>query len=329
MFKKLIILSVAGLSAFAVTGRVYAAKNVSVRIQQPKSPINQNNFTVSFVVLDLQGRTVTVKCFQKGPSDAAFSQFGSTQTFADGGNSGSCAVDNAVLNDGEGTYSFKVEATAGDGSGDNFDAETTTVTYDTSGPGDLRDYSKNKTNSCEYTIHFKTANDGGATVKAELYRSDAVPFNADGGSRIQVISIGSDEAKNVTDTPPDCGKTYYYAVRAFDAAGNGSALIGDNVSTVTVINPTGSPAQGAIPVSGGGGIAGGSILGQSSTSGSIQPTGTGGETLGDTTPSAEVVKTSESTDKSSTARNMAIAGAILVLGALLYAFRKKKKDPTV
>ncbi len=328
MFKKLIVLTMTGLIALAVTGRVYAAKNVSVRIQQPKSPINQNNFNVSFVALDLQGRTVTVKCFQKGPSDGGFSQFGSAQTFTNGGNSGNCAVDNSVMNDGEGSYAFKVEATAGDGTGDSFDDETTTVTYDTSGPGDLRDYSKNKTNACEYTIHFKTANDSGATVKAELYRSDAVPFNADNGSRIQIISIGSDEAKNVTDTPPDCSKTFYYAVRAFDAAGNGSALIGDNVSTITVITPTGSPAQGAIPVSGGTN-AGGSVLGQSSVSGSMGPTGTSGQTLGDTTPSAEVVKTPTTETKSSVARNLGIGGAILLLGALLYVFRKKKQDPTI
>lgn len=321
MCKKLIILSIAVLSALALTGRVYAAKNVSVRIQQPKSPVNQNNFNVSFVALDLQGRTVTVKCFQKGPSDGAFSQFGSTQTFADGGNSGNCAVDSSVMNDGEGSYAFKVEATAGDGSGDNFDDETTTVTYDTSGPGDLRDYSKNKTNACEYTIHFKTANDSGATVKAELYRSDAVPFNADNGSRIQVISIGSDEAKNVTDTPPDCSKTYYYAVRAFDAAGNGSALVGDNVSTITVINPTGSPAQGAIPVSGSGLAAGGSVLGLDDAT---TATESNGQTLGETTPSAtpETEKT-DNAAKESTARNMLLVGGILLIGALLYAFRKK------
>lgn len=311
-----------GLVALAVTGRVYAAKNVSVRIQQPKSPINQNNFNVSFVALDLQGRTVTVKCFQKGPSDGAFSQFGSTQTFANGGNSGNCTVDNAVMNDGEGSYAFKVEATAGDGAGDNFDDESTNVTYDTSGPGDLRDYSKNKTNACEYTIHFKTANDSGATVKAELYRSDAVPFNADSGSRIQVISIGSDEAKNVTDTPPDCSKTYYYAVRAFDSAGNGSALIGDNVSTITVINPTGSPQQGAIPVSGSN--AGGSVLGQASVIGSMGATGAaGGQALGDTTPSAEIAPFPKEETKSPVIRNVLLGGAILVFGALLYAFWKK------
>lgn len=325
MFKKLIVLTTIGFIAFAAAGRVYAAKNVSIRIQQPKSPINQNNFNISFVVLDLLGRTVTVKCFQKGPSDGGFSQFGVSQTYANGGNSGNCAVDSAVINDGEGSYTFRVEASAGDGTGDNFDDEATSVTYDTSGPGDLKDYSKNKSNACEYTIHFKTANDSGATVKAELYRADAVPFNADNGSRIQVISIGSDEAKNVTDTPPDCSKTYYYAVRAFDAAGNGSALIGDNVSTVTVINPTGSPAQGAIPVSGGAN-AGGSVLGQASVIGSMGATGSAdGQALGDTTPSAEIVPIPKAETTSSVMRNVGLGGAILVFGALLYAFWKKNQ----
>ena len=314
--------------SLTVTSQVYAARNVSVRIQQPKSPINQNDFVVSFVALDLQSRTVTVKCFQKGPSDGSFSQFGSTQTYLDGGNSGTCSVDNSIINDGEGTYTFKVEATAGDGIEDNFDEETTTVVYDTSGPGDLKDYNKNKTNSCEYTIHFKTAADSGATVKTELYRSDLVPFNADTGSRIQIISIGSDEAKSVTDTPPDCNKTYYYAVRAFDTAGNGSALVGDNVNNITVINPTGSLAQGAILVRESGTNSSGSVLGQSSGNETMGATGVNGEALGITTPSAEVAPKTKPETPSSMSRNVKIGSAILLLGALLYVFWKKNQHPS-
>lgn len=324
MCKQIISLSLGVLLSLAITGQVYAAKQVSVRLEQPKSPVNQNDFTINFVTLDLQDRSVTVTCFQKGPSDGGFTQFGSAQTFPSGGNSGNCTVNSSVLNDGEGSYTFRVEATAGDGVGDNFDDESTTVTYDTSGPGDVRDYSKNKTNACEYTIHFKSAPDSGATVKVELYRSDAVPFNADNGSRIQTIAMGSDEAKNVTDTPPDCNKTYYYAVRAFDAAGNGSALVGDNVNTVTVVNTTGTPAQGAIPVSGTN--SGGSVLGQSSTD-SAGPTG--GETLGETTsPSAEVVDLPKNDNRGAMARNLGLGGAILLVGALLYVLWKKKQIPT-
>lgn len=324
MFKKLSIFLLTGFALLSLAGQAYAAKMVTIRINQPTSPVNQNSFNVSFEALDLLGRTVTVKCFQQGPADAGFSQFGASQTFSNGGNSGVCSVDGSVVNDGQGTYSFRVEATAGDGTGDNFDSETTSITYDTSGPGDVLGYSKNKTNSCEYTIHFQTANDSGQTVKVELYRSDVVPFNADHNSRIQSIPIGSNEARDTTDTIPDCNKTYYYAVRAFDSAGNGSALVGDNVSNITVINPTGSQAQGAIPVTGAGTNLGGSVLGLAGSSG---PTGTaGGETLGDTQQSSEAAEVTSTPAASSTSstRNFAIFGLVALLVALGYYLLKRR-----
>ena len=185
----------------------------------------------------------------------------------------------------------------------------------------MKDYNKSK-NACEYTIHFKTANDSGATVKVEVYRSDSVPFNADSGSRIQTITIGSDTQKDTTDTPPDCSKSYYYAVRAFDSAGNGSALVGDNVSNITVINPTPGQAQGAIPVSGG---QGGSVLGQEA--GPVGATGVSGDTLGETSPSAEVVDLEKKEeDKAALAKKLMVGGGILALGAALYAFFKKRQS---
>lgn len=308
------------------TEHVHAVKQVTVRLSQPKSPTNQTNFNLTFTALDLSGRAVMVRCLKQGPSDAGFTQFGSDQNFANGGNSGTCTV-NGIFG-AAGTYNFKAEARAGDGTGDNFDDETISVIYDNSGPGDVKDYNKTKS-ACEYSIHFKTADDGGATVKVEVYRSDVVPFNADSGSRIQSIAIGSNTEKNTTDTPPDCSKSYYYAIRAFDSAGNGSALVGDNVSTITVINPTlgVQPAdrQGAIPVSGG--SEGGSVLGEETLP--VGATGANGEALGETSPSAELVNLEKQMDdKTQMARNLVTGGAILLIGALAYVFFKKRQNQT-
>ncbi len=325
MFKKLALFVAGCFISLSLAGEVYAAKQVSVRIAEPKSPTNQTSFDINFVAQDLQGRTVTVKCFKQAPSEGGFTQFDATQTLTGGGNSGNCAV--SGIFGAQGTYAFKVEATAGDGAGDNIDDDTTNITYDNSGPGDVRDYSKSK-NSCEYKIHFKTAEDSGATVKVEVYRSDAVPFNADSGSRIQTIAIGSNTEKDTTDTPADCSKTYYYAVRAFDAAGNGSALVGDNVTNITVINPTpqaGGQSQGAIPVSG----QGGNILGTETGKSAVEATGASGETLGETSPNAEEVNLpKETSDQSDLARKLGIGGGILALGALLYALWKKRQSQT-
>lgn len=321
MYKLATQVTLATLASLLITGQVYAAKQVTVRVSQPKSPTNQTSFDLKFVALDLQGRTITVKCLKQGPTDGGFTQFGSDQSFAGGGNSGLCSVSGMGE---QGTYTFKVESKAGDGVGDNFDDETTSVVYDSTGPGDVKDYNKSK-NACEYKIHFKTADDAGHTVKVELYRSDTVPFDANSGSRIQTIAVGSNETKDTTDTPPDCSKSYYYAARAFDSAGNGSALVGDNVSNITVINPTPGQAQGAIPVSGG--SQGGSVLGQEA--GPVGATGVSGETLGETSPSAEVVNLEKKAeDKTQTAKNLAVGGGILALGALVYAFFKKRQSQT-
>lgn len=320
---KLTIAAVLGMVAsFAFAGQVYAA-NISVRVAQPKSPTNQNDFPISFVTLDTLNRTVTVTCFKKGPTDASYVQFGSDQVFTGGGNSGTCTTGSGVVNT-EGTYSFKVTAAAGSDTAE----ESVSVNYTTSGPGDVRDYNKSQLNSCQYGIHFKTADDAGKTVKVEVYRSQSVPFTADSGSRTQTVTAGSNEAHDVTDTVPDCTKQWYFAVRAFDTAGNGSALIGDNVTTITVITPTGSAAQGAIPVS----STNGNILGVS-TRGATGASGTSGETgqvEGLSTPSAEPTTTPAEDTRSylqaHPKRSLAIGGVILLLGAYLYA-QWSRKNP--
>lgn len=319
MFKKFATTLLLFVASLGLAGHAYAA--VSIRVEQPKTPTNQSSFPINFVALDTNGGPITVTCYKKGPSDGALVQFGSPIVLSAGGNTGNCNVDGSILNE-NGGYLFEVRTDSGA-------LDNATVTYNTSGPGDVRDYSKNHTNSCEYTIHFKSAADSGKTVKVEVYRSESVPFNADSGSRIQTVPVGSDETRDVTNTPPDCSKTYYYAVRAFDSSGNGSALIGDDVNTTTVINPTGSPAQGAaIPVS----STNGNVLGVSNgTTGASGATGQSGQVEGLSTPSAETVNLPAEAKPYYLAhpkRTMLIVGGILIFGAILYAFWSRRKNQT-
>ncbi len=308
----IVTLALGVVASLVLAGRVYAA-NVSVRVEQPKTPTNQNEFPVTFVAMDLLGRDITAKCFKKAPSDGGFTQFGSDIALTSGGNSGTCSVNNSIVG-AQGTYEFRVEAAAG---GDS-DSETVSVVYDNSGPGDVRDYSKTKTNSCEYTIHFKTADDGGQTVKVEVYRSENTSFNLDSGTRVGTVAAGSNETHDFTNTIPDCNKTYYYAIRAFDAAGNGSAVVGD--SGITTTTTTTTQAAGAIPVSG----TGGNVLGTEDAGTAAGEQGAG-EALGETTPSAEVVDLEEEGGMSTLGRNLFLGGGILAVGALLYALYKRKK----
>src|SRR5436190_17334557 len=110
MFKGFIksFIGVAAVLVFA--SQVFAASGfTSIRLSQPKSPTNQNNFKITFVTLDTQNNALTVECFKKGPSDGAFSQFGGDIAVAAGGNTGTCDVDGSIVS-AAGTYSFYATA---------------------------------------------------------------------------------------------------------------------------------------------------------------------------------------------------------------------------
>lgn len=210
-------------------GRVLAAAgDVSVDIETPKTPTRHNSLTINFVTLDIQGRAITVKCYKKGPSDGGFVQFGGDIAISNGGNTDNCDVTGSLM-DQTGTYQFYVTAAAG---GDTATSQTVSVDYNTDGPSAPTDYQKSLNNSCQYKIHFKTADDG-QTSLVEIYRSESTTFTADGGTRVASINIGPNTTHDANIDKPDCNKDYYFVIRAFDSAGNGSSLVGDSLVTVT------------------------------------------------------------------------------------------------
>lgn len=250
------------LAGLMLTGSVFAATNVSVQMEQPKTPTNINELKLTVVTLDRLGRSVTVKCYKKGPSDGGFIQFGSDIVITpNGGNSVTCDTNSSIITN-EGTYAFQATADAGDGA---VTSNTVSVLYSTSGPGTPINYSKETANSCDYKIKFRTADDGGKTVKVEVYRSENTSFGLDAGTRVDTLSLGSNTDGQSITTKPNCSKTYFFAVRAFDINGNGSGSIGDvEVHTTT----TGTTTTGASGVSGSSsatagsaGAAGGAIAG--------------------------------------------------------------------
>ncbi|MFZ2024983.1 MAG: hypothetical protein WAV51_01700 [Microgenomates group bacterium] len=214
---------------------------LSIRLEQPKTPTNQTDFDITFVTLDLMGRDVTVNCYKKSPTDADFVLYGSAQTFADGGNTGVCTVTSSILNT-KGNYTFKTTATAGSDTVE----DTTVVSYNNEGPGDPTGYNKERANTCDYKIKFHSADDAGKTVKVEVYRSENKSFAADSGSRVDTITIGSNTDGQSITTPPSCDKPYYFGIRAFDSAGNGSNIVGDSEATFTT-SSTSTTVTGTTP----------------------------------------------------------------------------------
>src|SRR3972149_5083052 len=232
--KKLLFLLPLMVLTLVFAGRVLAAAgDVSVDIETPKTPTRHNSLTINFVTLDIQGRAITVKCYKKGPSDGGFTQFGADLAISAGGNTDNCDVTGSLMNQ-TGTYQFYVIARAG---GDTATSQTVSVDYNTDGPSTPTDYSKSLANSCQYKIHFKTADDG-QTTKVEIYRSESTTFTADGGTRVATITIGPNTEHDAYLDKPDCNKDYYFVIRAFDSAGNGSGLVGDSLVTVTAAGTT-------------------------------------------------------------------------------------------
>lgn len=335
MRKLIIALAIAFIFGFFVPPVFAAPPALDIRIEQPKSPTNINNLKVNFVALDRLGRDITVQCYKKGPSDGGFTQFGATITLSAGGNTANCEPNTVLASDG--TYEFYAFATAGS---DTDFSPTVTVDYNTSGPGTPTNYSKDHPTSCTYVIKFRTADDAGKTVRADLYRSDATSFTADVAHRVDQRFIGSNTNVEITNTVPDCAKTYYYAVRAFDSAGNGSGIVGDSVVTVTTTSSTTTTTttstttgatgtnQGAVQT----GNTGGNVLGTETGSGSDTGAESDGSVLGEeATPSPEIAETTAAgvaTPSTSpfNAKNITIGGALLG-GILLLAWLLRKRKP--
>lgn len=224
-------------------GKVRAA-DLSLQLEIPKSPTNQRDFTITFVALDIQNRPVVVRCYRKSPGEAGFSIFDTDKNLPAGGGSATCSITSSLIT-AEGAYDFYVRASA---DAETIQSNTVSVDYQAGGPGTPTYYGKDNPAVCQYSIKFRTAGDGGKTVKVEVYRSTETSFNADAGTRIASIAIGSNLEGSHLDTVPECNTTYYYAIRAFNNAGNGSDAVGDTQAVTIVEEAPKTVVQAAIPV---------------------------------------------------------------------------------
>lgn len=205
-------------------------KTTAVKIEEPKENTN-GDFLIGFVALDLENKHLTAECLVMKPNEITFVKFGDTITLGNGGNSANCKADNALLTE-EGQYTFKVRVFA---EGTETDSTTVNVNYDNDGPNKPQWIKKREKDECKYEVTFKTADDNGETTYVEIYRENDSEFDANEDTRIKTINIGSDEERMFIDEldSDECGDTPYYAVRAFDSAGNASNVRPENNVTVT------------------------------------------------------------------------------------------------
>lgn len=317
MLNKMLTKILLGVFAvFLFAGTSFAA--ISIRLQQPATPTNQNTFNITFVALDTDSNPITVQCQKKGPSDGSFINFGSLITLSAGGNTDVCQVNSSIVNT-NGTYQFQTIANG------SVTSNTVSVNFNNSTPDVPTNYSKEKPNACTYKISFRTANDSGKTVKVVLYRSSEVSFNLDSGHQVNSLNIGSDTDGSMTDNiSPNCDTNYYYVIRAFDTYGNASGAVGDSNTTTTIINPTTTQTQGAIPVGG----TGGSVLGTGTgTSGTKEVLGTQSAkpTTAEEKSSIGQNPVASATNWISTHKKISLLVFILLGAIAYYLYRRYKK----
>lgn len=265
----LVLLLVGG---FALIPEQAAAASLSVKIETPETVTDTPNIKIGFVTLDVEGRPLTVECY-KDSDVAPFASYVLASAF--GGNSGDCQVDGTVMPT-DATYEFYVKAIASGEGNETVESNHVSVTLASATPGTPYNYDRSDA-SCQNVITFTTADDGGKTVKVELYRSLSTTFVADASTKVDEVAIGSNANGSFAEAAPGCSNDSYYVLRAVASNGNGSGFVGDkdvNVDTHTVtknktttVTLAGSSTSGtgAIPVSGGSGVSEGQVEGAATT----------------------------------------------------------------
>ena len=223
--KNLLVIGVLllGIFTFVIPSTAHAegglSSSINVRIVQPEAKTNRDTFSIGFVVLDIEGRTLEVKCIEE-----SYGEFDTHTT-----NSGNCKVDSSVIPH-SGTYKFHVEVEAEGGLENKEISKTVTVEVDLTKPSVVEGYSK-KQGECTYTLSFKSS-----TPRVQIFRSEKQTFTANESTLITkpYLSVTPNTVTTYTDSNlPNCNKTYYYAIRSIDEFNNVSPLVTDEVVVVT------------------------------------------------------------------------------------------------
>ncbi|MDL2341993.1 MAG: hypothetical protein QFB87_02870 [Patescibacteria group bacterium] len=206
------------------------------------TPATQNSrtFGVAYTVLSTQADSFTAQLYQDGNDSALQTQDTSTDPNAVNGNSGTFTV--TVPGDGDYGYHVVLHRDA-----DPSDTKTTaskTVHVDATAP-DAPFYAGKTRSGNTYNLTFTAPNSPDVTL-VQIFASTSTSYAASSNTRVGSISVTPGQTASFSYTAPD-GATRYFALQAFDSAGNGSAPVGDAGVTVTPIQfvTTGGATQAA------------------------------------------------------------------------------------
>ncbi len=210
---------------------VQANDFISLKLHQPQSPDSSKPDQLVFVSLDIHQRSIVVDCYVKKPGDIIFSKFDSHSLPA-GSDSRACNLSDLITESG--TYNFYVAATVG---GQTKKSNRVSFDYVDERPLKPEKYQKIKLADCQYQIKYKTAADEDKTSQVALYYSTDTKFKVYHHSEVARQKIGSDQLGSFTYKIEDCNpqQNHFFAIRAFNQAGNNSPAVGDKKITEKIV----------------------------------------------------------------------------------------------
>ncbi len=242
---------------------IASAATWEATISQLPTYTTTHNFNVQYTVLSTQPDTFDVQLMQKGPGAGDFTPCGAIQHTSDdphatNGNSGT--VPACVSAEGNYSFEFVVNRNVQEGT-DSQTTAITSTTVDTVAPGAPSYHGKTQSGNT-YTLSFTAPGDSDVT-HVQIFTSTGKTYPAGDSTRVGDVTVSPNQDRTFTYTAPD-GATRYFAIEAFDAAGNGSPTVGD---PGTVVNPVRFVSVGG---QGGGGGAGAGTATTSTTTGQVQ-----------------------------------------------------------
>jgi len=204
-----------------------------VFIQDLPEYMNVQDFKIHYTAVSDDGAVgPSAKFFVKKDGEAVFTEFASTT-----GYNGEAVVSGTQVNEQK-KYFFRVEINGGAASD-----ETSTI-YDTSGPSPVSEYVKEKIAPGHYRLRWKNPGDSDFS-RVFIYRSENSHFTADGSTKVGEHGGAPDSLQTWDNSGLDPNKTYYYAVRAVDKAGNPSGVVADPDTNVQVLGVAATATPGA------------------------------------------------------------------------------------
>lgn len=303
-----------------------AASTWAGTISQLPATMNTHNFNVQYTVLSTETDSFTAQLKVLAPGSEGYLPCGSTQDTdvdANDFNGGNGTLNVAACVPTDGNYSFEVVITRdGTGGSDQQTVGPTSTRVDTTAPGAPIYHGKVQSGNT-YTLSFTAPSDSDVS-NVQIFVSTSKTYTAGPSTFVGKVGVTPNGNYTFAYTAPN-STPRYFALQAFDVAGNGSTIVGDPGAivhpVVFVNNGAGSSVVTASATGSGASSSNGSSSNGSNGSNSSSQVGATGPSS--TTKSNQKNGTVLGTDTVTHHHNTVwyiVGGVAIVLLALYYWF---------